>query len=234
MARNQGRRARVRVPRPRLTQEQLIAAQVDRIINRRSETKVHGIKVEEAQWVISTSIPLTYDLSAVAAGNLGSARIGNEISPTRLRVHGFLYNTSTAASIRVRLMVIKTHMPYDLYDTGLTSTPDFYLDESNSPVSIGSCTTLGKFLYQVNTNKYQPVYERQFSVYADSNSTTPNRRFLIDIPLSEKIVFDKGNQGVDNQTTRYHLVLLGSNENFDDTTITAELSFVSQLYFKDL
>lgn len=234
MARNQGRRAQVRAPRPRLTQEQLIAAQVNRIINQRSETKIHGIKVEEAQWVVSTSVPLTYDLSAVAAGTLGGARVGNEITPTRLRIHGFLFNTNTSAAIRVRMMVIKTNSPYDLYDTGLTSTPDFYLDENNQPVSIGSCTTLGKFLYPVNSDKFEPVYDKQFSVYADGNANLPNRRFVIDLPLSGKIVFDKGNVGADNQTIRYHLVLLGSNENFDDTTITAELSFISQLFFKDL
>lgn len=234
MGRNQGRRALVRVPRPRLTQEQRISSQVNRILNQRSETKYHGVKVEQGQWVTSTSIPLTYDLSAISAGTLGSARLGNEISPTRLNVNGFLYNTSTGQSVRIRLMVIKTVMPYDLYDSGITgSTPDFFLNETNEPVSMGSPSTLGKFLYAVNHHKFTVVYERQFSIEAENNATRPCRRFVIDVPLHGKIVFDKGSQGVANQDVRYHLVFFGSSENFDDTTVTVETSFVSSLSFKD-
>jgi len=234
MGRNQGRRALVRVPRPRLTQEQRISSQVNRIINQRSETKYYGVKVEQGQWVTSTSVPLTYDLSAITSGTLGSARTGNEISPTHLHVNGFLYNTSSGQSVRIRLMVIMTRMPYDLYDSGITgSTPDFFLNEVNEPVSMSSPSTLGKFLYAVNHNKYTVVHERQFSIYADNNSTRPCRRFVVDVPLRGKIVFDKGGTGVGNQDVRYHLVFFGSSENFDDTTITVETSFVSCLSYKD-
>lgn len=200
---------------------------IKRTINRNSETKKFGTQVQEASIATSSAGTIYTDLSQMAQGNTASTRIGAKINPTYMKIRYLLHNNG-GVPVYVRVVLLEA-------DAGLfdTNTEEFLMDATTQGQALVA-ERLSDIVFPLNVMEFKVHYDKVHRIAGLGDGTgIETIRGEISQKLSGTMVYED-TAASDAKSKNLRLLLFSRCADNDTVAQTVELTYFSQLYYKDM
>jgi len=155
-------------------------------------------------------------------------RIGNKIKIIGIHVKGFINNNSAKTNY-VRVMLVGTREPADV-----TTSTELLATTGGGTANISVAAGLNALYHPINKVKFRLLHDRVYKL-GPSTSVDGSECKMINFMVKPKrnVWYEDGTQGADNQSYRYHLILIPSEAGDDTLPSTIEISYCIRTFYVD-